>query len=421
MDTGHLIDHFSGIWKDAPVSFPSFETSYSHDDRAEREKLFTTYTDRFRELRGKGDHPGSVDTEKFFRGFRSFMKNIYGYSEESLSVIMDQAMVDASRAFFREARAFDPGLKREEIYQGLRNVWIMNGLQLMLGLPVRITPSILAYSLLYPYSDNLLDDPTLSGADKAAFSDRFEQCLRGRGPMGNNHRERCISALVEMIAGEYPRDRYPQVHQSLLAIHRAQTRSLRLCNNGNQLTGDEILAICFDKGGTSVLADGYLVAGNLSPETSRFFYGYGVWLQLADDLQDLEEDLANNTTTLFSGRQENEERLALTNRTFHFGRKIMEDIKYCEGGVSQQFGEVILKSIETMMIQSAGLNHRFYSPEYRKTLEYFSPVGFDYLAEARKKGSPGRMKMITRLIDDQMVPSAETAPTGRYSEKSPRR
>ena len=402
MDTGPYVAYFSKIWNDSPDRFPSFETAYTSAERRAREKLFTEYTGRIRDLRGEGESSGSVDTEKFFRGFHSFMRNIYGYSEENLSLIMDQAMVDASRSFYKEARAFDPSLTREEIYQAMRNAWIMNGLQLLLGIPVRLTPSILAYSLLYPYTDNLLDDPGFSAAEKAAFSDRFEHCLRGGGVMGDNPRERSISALVEMIAGEYPRDRYPEVHESLLAIHRAQTQSLRLCKAGNGLSCGEILSISFDKGGTSVLADGFLVSGNLSPEICRFFYGYGVWLQMADDIQDLEEDLANKTTTLFSLEQAPVELASLTNRTFHFGRKVMEDIKYCHNGVSTQFGEVILQSIEIMLIQSAGLNGRFYPQEYRDKLENFSPVGFNFLTETRKKGSPGRMKLITQLMDERV-------------------
>lgn len=399
METIHLIDHFSEIWNNASDRFPTFTTSYSNAEKRERETLFSGYTDRFRELRKEGEGR-NIDTEKFFRGMRTVMQKVYDYSDASLDLITQPAMIEASRSFYREARAFDASLKREEIYQAMRNAWIMNGLQLLLGLPVQLTPSILAYSLLYPYSDNLLDDPGVTTDEKAAFSRRFEGCLRGEGTMGRNAREQAIEALVAMICQEYPRDRFPLVHQSLLAIHRAQTRSLRLCGYGNRPSTQEILRIGFDKGGTSVLADGYLVAGHLSPEISRFFYGYGVWLQLADDIQDLEEDLAEGTLTLFSAPENLPDLPALTNRAFHFGRVVMEDIKYCSNSVSEEFGQVILQSIELMLLQAAGLSSRFYPRNYRQQLEEFSPLGFDYLLEARKKGTPGRMKLITSLIEE---------------------
>lgn len=399
METIHLIDHFSEIWNNTSDRFPAFTTSYSDAEKRERETLFSGYTDRFRELRKEGE-VRSLDTEKFFKGLRSVMKKVYDFSDESLDLITNPSMIDASREFYREARAFDASLSREEIYQAMRNAWIMNGLQLLLGLPVRLSPSILAYSLLYPYSDNLLDDPAISAAEKAAFSGRFEGCLHGESPMGSNPREQAIEALVAMICREYPRHKFPLVHQSLLAIHRAQTRSLRLCGYGTPPSADEILRIGFDKGGTSVLADGYLVAGHLSPEISRFFYGYGVWLQLADDIQDLDEDLHDGTLTIFSAPGNKASLPGLTNRAFHFGRVVMEDIKYCKEAVSEEFGKVILQSIELMILQAAGLSSRFYPRAYRSQLEAFSPLGFDYLLEARKKGSPGRMKLITSLIEE---------------------
>ncbi|HPI34840.1 MAG TPA: class 1 isoprenoid biosynthesis enzyme [Prolixibacteraceae bacterium] len=399
METSRFIDHFSEIWNNSSDRLPAFTNTYSDAEKREREALFSTYTDRFRELRKEGN-AGSIDTEKFFRGLRSVMKQIYDYTDESLELITNRAMIDASRDFYREARAFDSSLSREEIYQAMRNAWIMNGLQLLLGLPVRLTPSILAYSLLYPYSDNLLDGRAVPVTEKVVFSRRFESCLRGKGKMGNNPREQAIEALVEMICQEYPRDRFLEVHQSLLAIHRAQTHSLRLCGCGNPPSTGEILRIGFDKGGSSVLADGYLVAGHLSPEISRFFYGYGIWLQLSDDIQDLEEDLADGTLTLFSAPENRTSLPELTNRTFHFGRAVMEDIKCCKDGVSKEFGKVILKSIELMLLQAAGLSSRFFPPDYRHRLEEFSPLGFDYLLEARKKGNPSRMKLITSLIDE---------------------
>lgn len=53
-----------------------------------------------------------------------------------------------------------------------------------------------------------------------------------------------------------------------------------------------------------------------------------------------------------------------------------------------------------MLLQAAGLSSRFYPRSYRQQLEEFSPLGFDYLLEARKKGTPGRMKLITSLIEE---------------------
>jgi len=54
------------------------------------------------------------------------------------------------------------------------------------------------------------------------------------------------------------------------------------------------------KGGTSVLADGYLVNGEMTEEEALFAFGLGVALQLVDDLQDTSRDMAVNQHTLFT-------------------------------------------------------------------------------------------------------------------------
>ena len=46
----------------------------------------------------------------------------------------------------------------QEIGQAMRNVWIMNISQVLLNVEVKFTNAIFAYSMLYPYTDNILDD-----------------------------------------------------------------------------------------------------------------------------------------------------------------------------------------------------------------------------------------------------------------------
>ena len=59
--------------------------------------------------------------------------------------------------FVRRAYDFDPNIGDEEVYQASRNVLIMNSIQMYLGKEICLTPSVFAYSMLYPYTDNYLD------------------------------------------------------------------------------------------------------------------------------------------------------------------------------------------------------------------------------------------------------------------------
>ena len=122
-----------------------------------------------------------------------------GFTIRQLDSLPSQAFSGVSEEFVRMARAFDPKLSGEDIYQAGRNAWTANGLQWLRGLPVEITPSILAYSLLYPYTDNYLDDPAIPVASKRAFNERFRRRLAGEALTTANAQERTIFDLIAMI------------------------------------------------------------------------------------------------------------------------------------------------------------------------------------------------------------------------------
>src|ERR1039458_3568107 len=131
----------------------------------------------------------------------------------------------------RWTRAFDPEMSMEDTIQATRNAWIACGMQALLGRPMELTPSILAYSLLYPYSDNYLDDPLIPTVEKLGFNERFRQRLSGQRMAAGDPREAAVWAMVQMIEEQYPRQRCTQVYASLLAIHRAQGWSLAQLNH----------------------------------------------------------------------------------------------------------------------------------------------------------------------------------------------
>jgi hypothetical protein len=205
----------------------------------------------------------------------------------------------ASVAFVRDARRFDPELPMASLWQAMRNVWIGNSLQMLLGLPVALRPGLFAYSMLYPLSDNLLDDPAVGAAEKRAFNGRFGRRLAGLPVVPEGTREAAVFRLVARIEEEFPRRRFGDVYESLLAIHGGQVLSLTQ-QDDPRLSDERLLAISCEKGGTSVLADLYLVAGAASAEQERLAFGYGVFLQLLDDLQDVEDDCAAGHQTLFT-------------------------------------------------------------------------------------------------------------------------
>lgn len=390
---------FAEQWKWTSGDFPHFNHEYSPQEKVIRENYTTTFYNRFKENQDafrKGHK--KADPAKFIPGLVSFLDRVYDFPKCSEEIIINRSFFDISRQFYQCARNFDPGLHPGEIYQAMRNVWIMNGIQLMLNIPVELTPSIIAYSLLYPYSDNLLDDPNVPETDKLLFSNRFEQRLKGFPIKVNDHREEKISNLVAMIEKQYRRDDFPEVYQSLLAIHAAQTQSVLLQKTSEPLSEKQIIELCFAKGGTSVLADGFLVAGKLTPLQQRFLFGYGIWLQLADDVQDMAEDRSEEVTTLFTTAFPELQASINLNRTIHFGRAIINDIGCFPSEVCSNLGKIMVHAIEMMVVQAVALNHEHFHDDKGEALEKFSPLSFNYIRTMKKKGTSQRMKLVTSMI-----------------------
>lgn len=59
---------------------------------------------------------------------------------------------------------------------------------------------------------------------------------------------------------------------------------MQLIHSNKPLSELETLTVYLAKGGASVLADGYLVAGKLTKDQEYFLFGYGAYLQLLDDI-----------------------------------------------------------------------------------------------------------------------------------------
>ncbi|MDP2114704.1 MAG: hypothetical protein Q8K69_11670, partial [Bacteroidota bacterium] len=339
------LEDYAVFWEDSKSDFPFIAQKFNQNEKQSREEILDKYIQSVKVVRnGKLTRKNfnEKDERLFFENTRTFFRDGLDFTQIQLQVMFSDELTEVTRQFVRKAKRFDPTLTFHDIFQACRNMWIMNGLQIVLGLPVRQTPSMFAYSLLYPYTDNLIDNPAISSSDKLIFNNNFYLRLNGQKPEPNNYAEQTIFSLVSMIEDEYPRSGYPEVYQSLLAIHQAQTQSMYLIHSGDALSETEILKICIAKGGASVLADGYLVAGRLSKDQEHFLFGYGAYLQLLDDIQDVNEDQAAGLKTVFSGsNQLLDTRL---NKTYWFGEQVMKSLPLFGGQQIDVFQSLMRKS-----------------------------------------------------------------------------
>ncbi|VAW17027.1 hypothetical protein MNBD_BACTEROID01-2005 [hydrothermal vent metagenome] len=395
------IDYFSGLWRECSSSYPLLETKYTSQEQQIKEFHFEKII-RALKLKNDKNPAGANSSSRHVLSttalFRELFTSVFGFENGQLDLILSPQFKLATKKFIKMGRDFNPDLDLTDIFQACRNAWIMNSIQLMFGLPVEITPSIFAYSMLYPYSDNYLDDPEIPQAVKIKFSRHFRQRLMGEEVQPDNTHERQIFDLVGMIETQFARSEFPKVYNSLLAIHSAQTKSLSLVKPTVSMSETDVLKLCIEKGGTSVLADGYLVAGDLTEAQERFFFGYGAYLQFIDDIQDIKEDSCVGQLTIFSHASKKYSLDALTNKTFHFGEKALGLLNVLEGKNLPAFKKLIKKSIDSMLVETILLNEDFYTKTYIEELESYSPLSISCLKKRRGKLSPNRVSYMKKIM-----------------------
>lgn len=399
-----LLQQHCQLWWDSAGTFPGFQRTFSQQNQAAGEKKLAALVDGLvYELK----HSPQDADERRLQGQRlreqglKFASEALNLEPRHRAFIETSGMLEASQEFARQARVFNPDLRAEDIYQASRNVMTMNFIQLLLGLPVDITPSVFAYSMLYPYTDNYLDDPHIPPTVKVAFNHRFKQRLAGEAVRPANAHEAAINSLIEMIENQWERARFPQVYDSLLAIHAAQVHSLKLVAPGASPYELDVLGVSFEKGGTSVLADGYLVAGWLTAAQAQLMFGYGAFTQLMDDLEDIHQDLQEGRMTIFSQIARRWPLDQVTNRMFHFGRAIFNDLGAFDNPAASLLKELIERGIDPLLIDSIGRVGQFYTKEYLRQIEQHFPFHFSTLHKHRQKldrQKVGLEKLIERFI-----------------------
>ncbi len=396
-----LVREHAGLWADGRTQILPPLKRYTRPEKKAVEKELSRLVGRLSsEPVRTAFLDGSLQPariEELALELRPGFKRLLTIIDLPLEDIYDARFVDSTRLFLRAARDFDPDLGLASAYQALRNVWIMNSLQFDLGLPVEHTDAVFAYSMVYPYLDNLLDDAGTSEAGKLAVLAKLKAWLEGADPRAETPREEKLRTLVGLVERRYPRAEFPGVHESLLAIYNAQVRSLLQQRLASPPSVEDILAISLEKGGTSVLADGYLVAGRLEPADEAFCFGFGTFLQLADDLQDIAEDAGRGHRTIFSAAAG---RAPLDARAEELDRYLAVVLRKASSAVSPRRSALcaaIGGGCSLMFRESVGRQPYYFSRAFVRRSRAAFPLEFSALRKLRRRlakslpPGPGRL------------------------------
>lgn len=218
---------YARLWEDASCDFPILGRTYTRKEQRAIQKELSHCIDSISEKLTRYD---PENEEEWLRDFVSFFKastkKTLSLSDLYVDSVFQKGFIDSTRAFVDGVKEFDPHLPIEHVYQALRNVWIMNSLQIYLDVEVGHSAAIFAYSLIYPYTDNFLDDVTLDIERKLAMANRLQLWLEGREAVSEDEPEEKVRSLIRLIEKQFPRENFPGVYQGLLSIFNAQIRSL---------------------------------------------------------------------------------------------------------------------------------------------------------------------------------------------------
>lgn len=302
--------------------------------------------------------------------------------------------VKVTEAFTLRAKERCPQLVDEDVFQALRNVWIMVFIQSLAGKTICLTDAMFGYSMLYPLTDNVTDDPTLTEAFKNHFIKRFGLRLQGELLEPENQYETDVFYMIECMESDFSRTEHPKVYESIMAIFHAQRKSMS--QQYEALTLDAIQRITFEKGATSVLADGFLVLGDMDDTLFTFLIQYGIVLQLSDDLQDLVVDAKHHHKTLFNSTQDLD---ALMNKLFRFTDDVLSQVPNIHRERGELFTKLLEVSISALYSDAIFLHKSFFTKSFVKEVHESHVMGLSNHAKLKKyaMGCLGDVKLLESI------------------------
>jgi len=140
----------------------------------------------------------------------------------------------------------------------------------------------------------------------------------------------------------------------------------------------------FFKGGTSVLADAYLIKGKLTYEEMFFSFQYGAFLQLLDDLQDKDEDEFESSQTLFTNLKAGEKADSEIRHLIAYIYSVNTP-SASDSSNTTLLKEVISQCTLLMIMEAVGKQPSIISDTFYKEIESYSKVRLSFYKKLNKR------------------------------------
>ena len=376
-------------WWKSDRNFKLDMKKYTNIEKKNKEKNLDNYIDliikKINEFPKEDNKKGKWQNE-----FDEIIDNFIESEKETfkLGIINKNIKNDffnSTKRFIKEAKQFDENLSYTDIGQAMRNVWIINILQAVFGEKVQLSKAIFSYSMLYPYTDNYLDNTTINDMEKKKFNYKLNKRLNGENVESSDFCEEAVYKLVSYIEEDFKRNDYSELYEALLSIHKGQIKSLRQQNILSIPYEEDILGISIEKGGSSVLVDGFLTKGKMNKDEISFCIFYGFLLQLADDLQDIKSDINNNHITIMSQLAPKYNLDKIVNKLINFTVMFLKEDSCFKGENIHELKELIKTNCIMLILFSVILSKEFFSSEYINVIDEYLPFSIKYIESIKFK------------------------------------
>jgi actin-related protein len=313
-------------------------------------------------------------------------------SDELLN--LQQSIEEEMQRFVKLAHEADPEMSDRDVYRAKTNAWPLFNLQALFGKKVENTGPILGFSMLYPLTDDIMDDMGMDKEVKKDFILRFGRLIaEGESPLAHpkNPREQKIWRMFHLIEEGVDRGLYPGAYKAMSDLHNAQIKSaIQQPSPEEGIPSEEaIFPITIEKGAGSIFSDGYIIEGNLSFKQAEFVANFGSITQFINDIHSVKKDLEEGQYTPFNLTYRKGEKLdKMMNKIFRYINNTFRDYEknvLHDSPISRELSKHMAFYLSFKFIEEIAINNELFSEEYIKKIEDYIPLSMSSFKRLLKK------------------------------------
>lgn len=377
-------------WNSTTENFPDFLPYYTPEEKTANETFLSSLIPELHNsIKAYRQHPSEESAQQLKEKLHHIIasENLIHIREHFSRELFAEFELNIE-LFLEKTKAFDKTLSTENIWQAMRNYLIYCMIVSLQDESQNCRDTILGYSLLYPYTDNYIDELHRQTQAKDSYNQLIRKTLMGEEITPANSYEEKTYQLLKLIQNSYSKDipRQQNASSLLLFMLEAQEKSIYQIHKfgKKRLSTDDILRISTYKGGLSVLID-YLFSIDfdfslITEKELSFYLSFGLILQLTDDLQDIIEDRKNHSQTLMSSSKNKKQLESVVNRLLHFTHFSIANFSP-RNRVLHTF---ILQNCQLLLLCTVAKNAKYFSKEYLKKLEIYLPFSISFLDNIQK-------------------------------------